>query len=101
MRDMSPEEIASFPHKNVVVRALGLADSVKVDVLTDVYEVGDFFLLCSDGLSDMISDLQIQTIIERYIADDVDTICGELVRAANQAGGKDNITAVIAKIDVP
>jgi protein phosphatase len=101
MRDMSPEEIASFPHKNVVVRALGLADSVKVDVVSDVYEVGDLFMLCSDGLTDMIEDREVHAIIEDHLEAGVERISAELVDAANRAGGKDNITAVVARIETP
>jgi serine/threonine protein phosphatase PrpC len=56
MKEMSGEEMENFQHKNVVVRALGLAPQVFVDVLVDEYLVGDIFLLCSDGLCGMMAD---------------------------------------------
>ena len=97
-RDMSPEEIEAFPHKNVVVRALGLAENVSVDIVVDVYAPGDLYLLCSDGLTDMIQDKNIADLIARYPGD-LDTLASQLVAAANEAGGKDNISAVLARIE--
>jgi serine/threonine protein phosphatase PrpC len=58
MKHLSPDEIAAFPHKNVIVRALGMRDTVQVDIHVDVPRLGDTYLLCSDGLSGMISDDQ-------------------------------------------
>lgn len=98
-RDMSKEEIDAFPHKNVVVRALGLAERVKVDILIDEYQDGDIYLLCSDGLTDMISDDQVAAFIEAH-RDDLDTVASKLVSAANEAGGKDNISAVLARVEL-
>lgn len=98
-RDMSKEEIEAFPHKNVVVRALGLAERVKVDILVDVYEDGDIYLLCSDGLTDMIDDDAVASLIEAN-RDDLDAAAANLVRAANEAGGKDNISAVLARVEL-
>ena len=55
MKRLTPEEIANFPHKNVIVRALGMKDTVKVDTRFEP-EAGDVYLLCSDGLSGMVTD---------------------------------------------
>jgi len=97
MKEMSGEELDSFPHKNVVVRALGLAAQVFVDVLVDEYQLGDIFLLCTDGLSGMINDeLMLQTIL-RFQS--IDTIASTLIAQANDAGGVDNITAVVVRVE--
>ena len=97
MKDMTDEEIANFRHKNVVVRALGLGEEVGVDVLVEESVVGDRYLLCSDGLNDMIEDQAIAEILRQEKR--LDAIAGQLVDAANEAGGKDNISALIVQID--
>jgi protein phosphatase len=97
MKEMSGEEMENFQHKNVVVRALGLAPQVFVDVVVDEYLVGDIFLLCSDGLCGMLSDeMMLQTIL-RFQS--MDTASTTLVQQANEAGGVDNITAVLCRIE--
>ena len=63
MKNLSPEEIANFPHKNVIVRALGMKDTVQVDIFVDTPALGDLYLLCSDGLSGMVKDEEIEAII--------------------------------------
>ncbi len=62
---LTPEEIENFPHKNVIVRALGMKDTVQVDVNRLDPKVGDYYLLCSDGLSGMISDEEIRDLHDR------------------------------------
>ncbi len=99
MKEMSGEEVQSFPHKNVVVRALGLAESVNVDVLVEEAMIGDLYLLCSDGLSDMLSDEEIMGVIRR--GKRLDGVAAKLVDAANEAGGKDNITALLVSLEKP
>ena len=54
MKNLTPEEIAAFPHKNVIVRALGMKNTVQVDVLVEQPRLGDVYVLCSDGLSGMV-----------------------------------------------
>ena len=97
MKEMSGEEMAKFPHKNVVVRALGLAEQVAVDVIVDEFHLGDIYILCSDGLTDMVMDEQILDLVEKR-RQRLDGACTALVDAANEAGGKDNITALLAEI---
>ncbi|MCA9639001.1 MAG: SpoIIE family protein phosphatase, partial [Myxococcales bacterium] len=87
----------NFPLKNVVVRALGLHDQVQVDVLQEHYRVGDVFLMCSDGLCGMIKDSLILELILKY--DRLDSCCSKLIDAANEAGGNDNITALIIRVE--
>jgi serine/threonine protein phosphatase PrpC len=93
---MTPEEIERFPHKNVIVRALGMSDEVEVDTRREIPRRGDLFLLCSDGLSGFIEDDQIAAILNA--PSDVDRACTRLIAAANAAGGLDNITVVLARV---
>jgi serine/threonine protein phosphatase PrpC len=97
MKELTPEEIARFPHKNVIVRALGMKDTVQVDVMTDVPETSDVYLLCSDGLSGMVEDGELRDIIDRN-QPDLEKTCAELIQAANRHGGVDNVTAVLIRI---
>ena len=63
MKRVTPEEAENWPHKNVIVRALGMKESVQVDILTEKPHLGDTYLLCSDGLTGMLKDDQIQHIL--------------------------------------
>jgi protein phosphatase len=97
MKKLSPEEIENFPHKNVIVRALGMKDSVNVDTFFEKPQPGDLYLLCSDGLSGELSDPEMLDIVNRS-SEDLQTGCHQLIDAANNAGGQDNITVVLVRI---
>ncbi len=97
MKNLSPDEIAAFPHKNVIVRALGMKDTVQVDVHVDAPALGDVYLLCSDGLSGMVKDEEIESIL--LSDDDLDVVCEKLIATANQNGGLDNITVLAARVE--
>jgi protein phosphatase len=97
MKEMSGQEVENFQHKNVVVRALGLTERVAVDIVVDEFAAGDLFLLCSDGLTDMVSDEDVARILGGPILD-LEAAASQLVAAANQNGGKDNITALLARV---
>jgi protein phosphatase len=92
----TPEEIAAFPHKNVIVRALGMKGAVDVDLRRIALQDGDVVLLCCDGLSGMLTDADIAAIV-RASHRDLRRAAQDLVDAANQAGGADNITCVLAQ----
>jgi protein phosphatase len=94
-KKLSPEEIENFPHKNVIVRALGMKETVQVDVAKVEPQEGDVFLLCSDGLSGMVTDPQMQEILSRTM--ELEKACSQLVDLANAAGGNDNVTCVLAR----
>ncbi len=91
--DMTEEEERNFPHKNVITRALGMRETVQVDIKAHQIKSGDVYLLCSDGLSGMCQDEQILQVtvgaksLERAVA--------ELVDAANRNGGTDNVTTLM------
>ena len=95
MKRLTEEEIRNFPHKNVIVRALGMKDTVKVDTRLEDPRVGDLMLLCTDGLCGPVSDDQILEIIQT--TPDLAAAASRLVAAANERGGPDNITCVIAR----
>jgi len=97
MKDLTEQEIENFPHKNVIVRALGMKETVQVDVAHHDPEPGDLYLLCSDGLNGMITDAKIR---ELMIDDrnDLEKCCNELIKAANEGGGNDNVTVVLVEI---
>jgi protein phosphatase len=97
MKRLTPGEAASFSQKNVIVRALGMKESVQVDVLTEMPRLGDIFVLCSDGLTGMVPDDAIRVIAQSE--PDLDKACETLIAAANEAGGVDNITVVLARIE--
>ena len=93
---LSPAEIKAFPHKNVILRALGMKPTVEVDVDRVPLEVSDVPLLCSDGLSSMVPDARIAEIL-RGAHGDLRRAVNELIEAANASGGLDNITVVLVQ----
>ncbi len=96
-RRLTPEEVESFPHKNVIVRALGMKETVEVDLLRLPVEEGDVLLLCCDGLSGMVDDERMGELIRLHLGD-LKAAAQALVDAANEAGGVDNITCVLVQV---
>ncbi|HKQ71421.1 MAG TPA: Stp1/IreP family PP2C-type Ser/Thr phosphatase [Polyangiaceae bacterium] len=96
MPDLTEEQKSELP-KNVITRALGMQDQVMVDLQSDEPQIGDMYLLCSDGLSGMIADDEILDIL--MSTGDIVEGCRRLVARANEHGGEDNITAVLVRID--
>jgi protein phosphatase len=90
---LSRAEADTHPQRSVITRAVGTDPDVDVDAFVVGAEVGDVFLLCSDGLTDMIGDDEILEIAEKF-HDDLDRVTKSLVAAANRGGGEDNITVV-------
>jgi len=93
---LKEEDIKTFRHRNVIIRCLGREPAIELD--TSVVELlpGDVFLGCSDGLSDMVDA---EVIANMLLDCRPDHACSELVRLANEAGGKDNITALVVRIE--
>jgi PPM family protein phosphatase len=94
--DLSESDLAYLP-RNVITRALGIGPSVDVDLRTERVETGDIYLLCSDGLHTLVSDEDIAAIVKRNPT--LTDACAALIAQANAAGGKDNITAVLIRIE--
>ena len=84
---------ASIPMKHILVRAVGIHEAVEADVYETQSLPGDLILMCSDGLTDMLSDQEIhQAALE---GGELEEVCARLVSMANERGGLDNITAVL------
>ena len=94
---LSEEEAQIHPQRSVITRAVGTDPDVDVDGFTIEAEEGDVFLICSDGLSDMVEDEEILELVHSN-RDDLDKAVKALVAAANRGGGEDNITAVAFQI---
>ena len=90
---LSPEEADTHPQRSVITRAVGTDPDVDVDSFVVDAADGDVFLICSDGLTDMIGDDTILRVVQRH-RDDLDQAAKQLVAAANRGGGEDNITVV-------
>ncbi len=98
MAVLTPEEEANFPHKNIIVRACGLKQDVLVDLQRDKPQLGDIYILCSDGLSGEVADPQIREIMMRERADLV-ALVHKLIMQACENGGKDNVTCIALRFD--
>lgn len=93
---LTQEEAAYALHRNLVTRAIGVEPQVVLEVHPHDVKAGDTILLCSDGLSDMLSDTQIAQVLQ--INNSLDEQAAALVEAANAAGGRDNISVILAKL---
>jgi protein phosphatase len=93
---ITPEAAEHHPQRSIITRALGPEPDVEVDTYTLTGREGDLFLICSDGLTSMISDDEVASILRS--AGSLDEAADELVRAANQSGGKDNITVILFRL---
>jgi len=95
---LSAEEAESHPRRSVITRALGTDSEVEVDVFSLQGQDRDIYLLCSDGLTSMVSDDEIASLLSAS-RDDLDEAGKKLVDAANQAGGEDNISVVLFSLE--
>lgn len=94
--ELSEEEAAVHPHRHILTRALGVGPDVEVDAWELEPRQGDRYLLCSDGLTNEVSEDRIATVLERR--DDPGDIAATLVRLANEHGGNDNVTVVVVDV---
>jgi protein phosphatase len=95
-KQLTPEEIQAFPHKNVIVRALGMRPHVEVDLFREKLEPEDVVLLCCDGVTNMVPDPAMAEIVRAHPGD-LQGACDAIVAAANAAGGVDNITCILVQ----
>jgi len=93
----TPEEAARATAKNYVTRALGVEPTVEVAIAEIPVEKDDLFLLCSDGLSDMVEDDDIQLTINTFGAN-LETLAKQLVMLSNDNGGRDNVSVVLVRV---
>ncbi len=95
---LSPEDAESHPRRSVITRALGTDSEVEIDVFSLQAQDRDLYLLCSDGLTSMVADAEIERILTSARAD-LDDAAKKLIQAANHAGGEDNITVVLFELE--
>ncbi len=93
---MTPEQAANHPSKNVISRALGAEETVEVDLKTIEVDEGTCFLLCSDGITRHIPDIELRQVLLTH--GDLDAVCGELKRRCFERGAEDNLTAVVVRV---
>jgi protein phosphatase len=91
-----PEEAETHPQKSIITRALGVESDVEVDTLTCAASDGDVYLICSDGLTGMLSEDEVAEVLRTR--DSLESAARHLIEAANQAGGRDNITVVLFRV---
>jgi PPM family protein phosphatase len=96
---LTEEEAETFEHNNIILQALGTAETVQVDLTYVDLQRGDRLLLCSDGLSGMVRADELREVLVSY-RDPLEA-CRELTDRANRAGGHDNITVIVAEFDGP
>lgn len=90
--ELTPEEAANHPHKSALIRSIGQQKAVEIETHTQRIGTGDVFLLCSDGLTNEVSEDLIENILSQLPPQKA---CEKLIEYANQHGGSDNITAVV------
>lgn len=96
---ITKEQAQSHQQRNIILRAVGISQSPQLDIIRGKALPGDIFLLCSDGLTDMIRDEQVLAVL--VSGTEQEKMAGDLIEFAKQAGGKDNVTVVIAGISRP
>lgn len=93
---ITAKEARLSPNRNVITRAVGIERDITIDLGTETVRPGDRYLLCSDGLTDMVSDREIAALLKEGNPRDV---AQSLIDTANRKGGKDNITAVVVEME--
>jgi len=91
---LTPQEAKLSPYRHVITRALGIDDVIRADITKHALQRDDLILLCTDGLTEMLEDSDIQHILSAS----QDTVAQELLAAANDRGGVDNITTVVVRV---
>ena len=92
---ITPEQAAFSANKNLVTRAVGVEDTVLLETHQHEVQPGDLYLMCSDGLSDMLDDAGIAQVLQAH--DSLEPSSQALIDAANDAGGKDNISVILVR----
>ena len=93
---LTPEKARTHPYRNVINRAVGISDELSLDILKGKIRPGDIYVLCSDGLTDMVDDDTMQDILNSDLTLEQKT--DTLVQTALSAGGRDNVTVVLAEV---
>jgi protein phosphatase len=93
---LNSDEIEKHPLKNVITKAIGAKETIEIDVKEQALQSGDIIMLCSDGLHSMINDAAILATVTPFPAT-LDEAAGKLINAANEAGGRDNVSVVLLR----
>ncbi|MFY9568115.1 MAG: Stp1/IreP family PP2C-type Ser/Thr phosphatase [Acetivibrionales bacterium] len=91
---LTKEEAENHPRKNVITRAIGSSPDLEVDIISQQIEADDIYILCTDGLTNMVSESEIADIAA---GSEPEHACAKLIEAANRQGGEDNITVIVIK----
>jgi protein phosphatase len=91
---LTREEAEKHPRKNIITRAIGSCPELEVDIISHRIEADDIYVLCTDGLTNMVSESEIVEIVS---GSEPETACARLIEAANRQGGEDNITVIVIK----
>lgn len=94
---LAREDARKHPDKNIITRAIGAKDEVEADFFTEELQPGDIVLMCSDGLTNMLEDREIEEIVRNEELEELIQKGDALINAANNHGGKDNIAVVLIK----
>jgi len=94
---LSPEEARNHPQKNIITKTLGISNNSDIDVHSYVWKVNDQLLLCTDGLTNMVTDQTIANVLAGPLS--LEQKCLKLIELANQAGGRDNVTVLIIQAE--
>jgi protein phosphatase len=92
----NPDEADAFPHPNMITRAVGTDETLEVDTRVDAPQPGDLYLICSDGLTGMVDDRQLVSVLLSH--GDLAVAVARLIDLANDNGGHDNITALLVAL---
>ncbi|MBI2066603.1 MAG: Stp1/IreP family PP2C-type Ser/Thr phosphatase [Deltaproteobacteria bacterium] len=92
------EEVKHHRLKNIITRSVGFQEDVETDLVVRELEEGDQFLLCSDGLTNLVPDDEIQKLVSKGKSSNPKSACEKLIQLANQRGGDDNVTTVIVSV---
>lgn len=90
---LTREEAERHPKRNIITRALGCSEEIEIDFYSCEIEGSDIFVMCTDGLTNMVTENEIMEVLEKM--EDPELTCDELVQRANRMGGEDNITVIV------
>ncbi len=95
---LSPEQAAHSPERHIIYRALGMASQPEVDLTPIALEPEDLYLLCSDGLTDVVDDAVLAEVLATAVPGEPERVCGQLIRTALARQAKDNVTVVLVRV---
>ena len=96
---LTPEEAEDHPQRSIITRALGPEETVEVDTRSFRARAGDIYLLCSDGLTSMVPEARLAEVLRLYAGARLRDIGEALIAEANRAGGRDNITVILLRLE--